>query len=145
MKGDAHRAAGFSLIELLIALVVVGILTAFAVPAYREQVIATRRAEGKALITDAAARLERCYTRFSSYTNAACTGILGGTSEGGWYTVPAAGAGAAASTVAANSFTLRAIPQRAQATEDTRCGTLTLTHTGVRGQSGTPPAGYDCW
>ena len=145
MMRGARRARGFTLIELVIALVVVGLLLAFAVPAYREQVVSARRAEGKALITEVAARMERCYTRFSAYTNAACTGILPANSEDGWYTVPAAGAGADQSTVAAQSFTLRALPQRAQAEEDTRCGTLTLSNTGVRGQSLTPPAGYDCW
>lgn len=145
IKRVAHGTSGFTLIELVITIAVIGLIMAFAVPAYREQVVATRRAEGKALITEIAARMERCYTRFSSYTNAACTGMLGVTSEGGWYTVPIAGGGADQSTVAAQSFTLRAIPQAAQAEADTRCGRLTLTNTGVRGTSLTPPAGYDCW
>jgi type IV pilus assembly protein PilE len=142
---QTRSVQGFTLIELVIALSVIGILLAVAVPAYREQVVATRRAEGKSLITEVAARLERCYTRFNAYDNDACEAVLGVTSEGGWYTVPVAGAGADQSTVAAQSYTLRAIPQRAQAEDDSRCGTLTLTNTGVRSQSLTPPSGYDCW
>jgi type IV pilus assembly protein PilE len=135
---------GFTLTELMIALLVIGVLLAFAVPSYREQVVKTRRAEGKALIADVAARLERCYTRFNAYNNAACTPVVSVASEEGWYQMQA-GAGTGDSTLAANSFTLRAVPQRAQADDDTRCGTLTMTHTGVRGQTGTPPEGYDCW
>lgn len=141
----ARSARGFTLIELMVVVAIVGILLAIAVPSYREHLVKTRRAEGQALIAEVAARLERCYTRFNAYNHAACTPVVAATSEGGWYAVAAPGAGAADSLVAANTFTLRALPQRAQATDDTRCGTLSLTSTNVRGQTGTPPAGYDCW
>lgn len=140
-----RQARGFTLIELVIALVVVAILVAIALPSYNEQVIKSRRAEGQALLTGVAARLERCYTRFSSYTHASCAGVVAGSSEGGWYSVaPTSGSGAT-STVAAQSYTLLAVPQRAQASDDTKCANLSITHTGVKGQSGTPPTGYACW
>jgi type IV pilus assembly protein PilE len=60
------------------------------------------------------------------------------TSENDWYRV-------SASVIAASSYTLQAVPQRGQATSDTKCGTLTLTHVGARSQTGTPPSGYRCW
>lgn len=132
------RHAGFTLIELMIVVAIVAVLVAIAYPSYREQVIKTRRAEGRAALADVAQRMERCFTRFSAYDNAACAGTAAATSEGGWYAV-------SATTLTATTFTLSAAPQGDQATADTRCGTLTLTHTGARGQSATPPAGYACW
>jgi type IV pilus assembly protein PilE len=42
----------------------------------------------------------------------------------------------------ATTYTVRAVPQLIQATNDTDCMTLTLTHTGVRAQSG---SGDNCW
>ena len=146
MAGQLNRrSGGFTLIELVIAVAIVGILAAIAVPAYNEQMVKTRRAEGKALLTEVAGRLERCYTRFSSYNHASCAGVVAGSSEAGWYSVaPTSGEGTT-TTVAAQSYTLAVIPQRSQATSDTHCGSLTLTHTGVKSQSGTPPSGYECW
>lgn len=136
---------GFTLIELVIVLAVIGVLLAIAVPTYREQVLASRRAEGKALVTDVAARLERCYTRFNRYDHDTCLAIVPATSEGGWYTVAGDGADTATSNIAGQAFTLRAFPQNAQADDDTRCGALSITNTGVKDTEFDPPAGYDCW
>jgi type IV pilus assembly protein PilE len=134
------RARGFTLIELMVTLAILGIILAIAYPAYREQVTNTRRAEAKALLTQAAQELERCYTRFNAYDNAACATIYadGRASENDWYRLDGA-------VVAARAFTLTAEPQRSQADNDTRCGSLTLTHAGVRGRvDGTAPV-EQCW
>ncbi len=130
---------GFTLIELMIVVVIVAVLVSVALPAYREQVVKTRRAEGKALLADVAQRMERCFTRFNAYNNPTC--VAAGTnidSENGWYQVTL-------DAVAATSFSLAATPQGHQATDDDRCGKLSLTNTGVKGHSITPPAGYACW
>lgn len=129
---------GFSLIELMVAVSIVAILAAIAYPSYEEQMRKARRAEGKAALNEVAQRLERCFTRFNAYNAAGCAGVADMTSETGWYRI-------SASAMTATTYTLQAVPQRGQATSDTRCGTLTLTHVGVRGQSGTPPEGYLCW
>ena len=133
-----RRVAGFTLIELMIAVAIVAILAAIAYPSYEEQMRKGRRAEGKAALNEVSQRLERCFTRFNAYNAAGCTGVASMTSESGWYQV-------SASAMTATTYTLQAVPQRGQATSDTRCGTLTLTHVGARGQSGTPPEGYRCW
>jgi type IV pilus assembly protein PilE len=135
-----RNVLGFTLIELMIVVVIVGILVAVAYPSYQNQVRQTRRADGKAALLETAQRLERCFTRFNSYANGGC-GIaaeLGGggvTSAEGWYLITDGNPGAA-------TFSLVATPQDAQAT-DTRCGNLTLTHTGQRTASGTVPD--TCW
>lgn len=130
-----RSAAGFTLIELMIAVVVVAILAAVAYPNYSEQVRKSRRAEAKSLIGDAANRLERCYTRFNAYNAAGCEGIGSGTSEGGYY--------ALSLQVTANSYTLTATPQGKQA--DDPCGAFSLSHTGVRGLGGSDTEGHECW
>ncbi|HEY0661784.1 MAG TPA: type IV pilin protein [Lysobacter sp.] len=133
----AGTVRGFTLVELLIAVAIVGILVAVAYPSYEEQVRKTRRAEGKAALNEVASRLERCYTRFNAYDHATCAGIASMTSENGYYQI-------SASAIAASSYTLEAAPRKAQV-DDTKCGTLSLTHIGVRSHSGTPPTGYACW
>lgn len=135
MRAQGKKSLGFTLIELMIVVAIVAILVAIAYPSYRDQVIKTRRAEGKAALSSAAARMERCFTRYSAYNNAACTDIFPLDSENGWYQVTT-------SAIDAISFTLSAAPQNAQATDDTLCGTLTLTSTGIRGHTG---SGTDCW
>lgn len=128
---------GFTLIELMVVLAIVAILATIAYPSYEEQMIKTRRAEGRAAMLEVATRLERCYTRFNAYDNAVCAGLASQLSENRYYQV-------SATAITATSFSLQAQPQLAQV-KDTKCGTLTLTSVGVRGQSGTPPAGYRCW
>jgi len=132
------RNLGFTLLELMIAVAIVAILAAFAFPAYQEQVDKTRRADGKALLTNMAQQLERCYTKYLQYNNAGCP-ITNGTtqqSEDQFYSVTVAGA-------TATTFSLTAIPQGVQA-GDTRCGNLTLDQTGAQTFSGTGTVA-DCW
>ena len=51
---------------------------------------------------------------------------------------------AADNTVAPPTYTVTATPQTAQASNDTKCGTLTLTDTGVKGRTGTSTV-LECW
>ena len=54
------RERGFTLIELMIALVVMAILTAIAYPSYTNQVLKSRRADGIAALNRAAMEMESC-------------------------------------------------------------------------------------
>ena len=133
-KPILSRADGFTLIELMITIAVLAIIVGIAIPSYTQWVIESNRGEGKVVTMQTAQTLERCFTRFSSYANANCAVANGDTinSENARYTVTVASA--------ANTFTLTAAPQRA----DPECGSLTLTHTGVRGITGTGTVD-DCW
>lgn len=66
---------GFTLIELMIAVAIVGIIAAIAYPSYMDSVRKSNRAEGKAEMVDLAQRLQRCYTTYGSFNDAAnrCT------------------------------------------------------------------------
>ena len=129
-----NRSQGFSLIELMIAVVIVGILAAIAIPMYSDYVTRSRRADGQATLMQVAQELERCYTQFSKYNDNSCSVVNGGmvseTSDQGFYVV-------AANKLDESAFTLTATPQNEQA-DDTDCGELKLTHLGNQ----LPP---DCW
>ena len=115
-----NRFQGFSLIELMIAVVIVGILAAIAIPMYSDYVTRSRRADGQATLMQVAQELERCYTQFSKYNDDNCSVFASGTviSDQGFYEITAI-------DLTPSSFTLEATPQDEDAT------TLTLPHLGV--------------
>ncbi|GEK48092.1 type IV pilin [Bisbaumannia pacifica] len=116
----------------MIAVAVVAILAAIAYPSYIRYVTESRRTEAKAILTETAGRLERCYTVSSDYTGCVTFPV---DSENGFYRISDPGG-----ALTASAYTLSAAPQGAQATRDTECGTFTLTQTGARGAGDS-----DCW
>lgn len=131
-----RRVAGFTLVELVIAVAVLAILMAVAIPSYTRYVISTNRGEARVTLSNTAQLLERCYSRFSRYNAGDCTVTFPVPSETGLYSVTG--------EVNAADFTLTATPQGSQAANDAECANFTLTHTGVRGVSGTGTV-EDCW
>ena len=68
--GTARHSAGFSLIELMIAVAVIGILASIAYPSYTGYVERSRLSDGQAGLMQAAGEMERCYTKEYSYKTA---------------------------------------------------------------------------
>lgn len=140
---------GFSLIELLIAVAIVGILATIAYPSYLEQMRKTHRAECAGGLSSLGSAMERHFTVNSTYLGAAAGGADTGAPgifsascpvDGGQprYTLTIA-------TATASSYTLQAVPVGTQAAD--KCGTLTFSNTGQKGVVGAT-AGYDweaCW
>lgn len=114
---------GFTLIELMIVVAVVGILAAIAYPSYVDSVRKSKRADGKAALMNAAQRMEVYYARNASYAGAT-TGPgntnIPATSEKGYFNI-------AISSLAASSYTLQATAVGDQANDDIQGFQLTST------------------
>ncbi len=144
------RPRGFTLIELMIVIAVIGVLSAVAYPAYQAHVLRTHRAVAAACLQELALQMERRYTLKMAYDQpvttlpaAACVATAAGRYQFAFGVAPGAAAGAAAGPTAA-SYLLEAIPQGAQA-NDPDCGTLGLDHQGVRTRSGNAAVVQSCW
>jgi type IV pilus assembly protein PilE len=142
----ARSARGVTLIELMIAVAIVGILAAVAYPSYQAQVRRANRTEAKAELMEATQELEKCYTRYGSYVPTApglCVAydrIAAGTrtSENGKYAITFAGA------PTNNAYNLQATPQ-ANRFNDPECGALQLNQSGQRNQTMTGATTARCW
>lgn len=150
---DSHRgrAAGFTLVELMVTLVVASILLAIAVPSYTSQVRKSRRTDARSALMDLATREERFLSLNNSYTaDPASLGYnaLPATVGSGYYTIDVTNvAAAAAGPPATNaSFTITATPVGNQA-KDTQCASFTLDSTGKQASvdSGGNDSTTACW
>lgn len=126
------RSAGFTLIELMIVVAIIGIIAAVAYPSYRNNVMATHRANAQADMMSLAQWMERKYLQ-QNYDYQGVTLPQTRSPETGtkMYDI-------ALKDLTKNTFTLEATPFGAQTND--KCGTLTLKHTGEKGASTT-----GCW
>ena len=90
------RGRGFTLIELIIAVVIVGILAAIALPSYNNSILRANRAQAKQFLEDIANRQEQYLLDQRTYTATIGSGGLGMTAPqetSGRYTFAAAAGG----------------------------------------------------
>ncbi|WP_269784347.1 MULTISPECIES: type IV pilin protein [Delftia] len=132
------RSAGFTLIELMIVVAVVGILSAIAMPSYNEYIRRGHRAEARAGLLQAAQWLERAATSNGTYP-------LTASFPASLKTVPSNRYDISLNSTDGSTFTVTATPKGAQAND--KCGNYTLTQSGLRGANGatTGTIVSDCW
>lgn len=156
-------ANGFTLMEVMITVAIIGILATIAYPSYTNYVTAARRSDSTINLTRIAALQEKFFTQCGTYANnlietpVACgpnppramiTGLsaTGATSDG-YYTITVAPFGPAGIL---GGYTLTATPAGTQATADVgKCATIAIDSTGVKSASGSDsllgPNGGKCW
>ena len=124
---------GFTLIELMIAVAIVGILAVIAYPSYMQYVTKSNRSAAESFILTVSNKQEQYMLDARQYATALSTLNL---------TTPAEVSNNYTISVVANnagtppSYTITATPTGVQQTRDTQCANLTIDQTGAKGISG---------
>lgn len=141
---NRFKARGFTLIEVMITLAIVGILAAIALPSYQEQVARTKRGDAQSALLDTSQWLERQYSLSNAYNkkasgDAIATADLPAVRDktASNYTLSFSG------TPTADAYTLQLVPKGSMASD--KCGTFTLTNANVKDVTGGTAASADCW
>tara|TARA_R110001599_G_C12272022_1_gene661583 strand:- start:861 stop:1280 length:420 start_codon:yes stop_codon:yes gene_type:complete len=139
MLKNLSKVKGFTLIELMIAVAIIGILAAIALPSYQQYIERTRRSLAQADLLELVQFMERRYSTGFDYqaTGGGNPALPFDTSPRNT-NEPTAYNISFTTTVTRNTFTLQAVPTSLQSGDS--CTTMTIAQDGTRtaGQS-------DCW
>lgn len=131
------QVRGFTLMELMIAVAIVGILSMVALPSYQNHMRKVRRSDAFQALTNAAHLQERWYTQNNSYTGTIAN-VGGSTTEKGYYTIAVTNPSCTTAGISTCFvMTATAVAGGPQA-GDTGCTSLTITQAGLKGPS-------TCW
>lgn len=121
---------GFTLIELMIVVAIIGILASIVYPSYRDSVMRSNRSEGQRELMRIANLEEQFFIDFRTYTATMTDMKLNADpfiTEGGYYKIDAV-----INDAGVNTFTLKATALGAQALGDAECLEFTITDTGAK-------------
>ncbi|ART52547.1 prepilin-type cleavage/methylation domain-containing protein [Acidovorax carolinensis] len=132
---------GFTLIEVMIVVAIVGILSAIAYPSYTEYIQRGHRADARAGLLQAQQWLERASTATGVYPIALPATLTWATDPTKRYTIGFADGNTNA------AYTLVATRKSGGPQANDKCGNFTLTHTGVRGalNYASSTSATECW
>lgn len=148
MNKTYQAQRGFTLIELMITVAIIGILSTIAYASYTSYVRRAHRSEAKAVLLQDATILERNFTLANRYDNTLNDGS--GTATSGLIILQAPTSGTASygivvgfNTTPAQDFTLTANPTGSMTGD--ACGSFTLNNAGVQGVTGGTLSAAECW
>ncbi|MEM5550021.1 type IV pilin protein [Pseudoalteromonas sp. NEC-BIFX-2020_002] len=135
---NRRKLAGFTLIELMITVAILGIIASVALPSYFEHVKRTARTEAVTALLDAANRQEQFFVDNRQYTDTLTDIGVTTPTEHGFYKI----------TVerdnAAGTFSFTATPVAGPTLKDDECKTLTIDDTGLKTSTGSADHSR-CW
>lgn len=141
-----QEQSGFTLIEVMIVIAIIGILAAVALPAYTSYIARANRADARGQLMQAAQFMQRFYAANDQYANDRAGNQVSTQIPASLARAPAEGTQLYTLTIAAtaSTYTLTMAPDATASMASDGCGSFTLTSTGVRGVTGTKPRD-ECW
>lgn len=141
-----YRDSGFTLIELMIVVAIVGVIAAIALPSYSSHIKRGQRADARAQLLQAAQYMNKFYAANDSYSvarNGSAVALparlqISPTDGSPLYRLDTVN-----STFAATTFLLVFQPVNSMVNDP--CGSFTLDNTGAKGITGTGMTRDDCW
>jgi type IV pilus assembly protein PilE len=154
-KTELKMESGFTLIELVVAMAIFGVLAAIAYPNYISYVERTNRSDATSALLSDQQVLERCYSATFDYTlqslnpKAACTtGSTSGASCGNSVSLPPVsnhGYYSLSCTVTSTTYSLTMAPASGGPQEHDACGSFTIDNNGNQTTSGGTLGSVNCW
>jgi type IV pilus assembly protein PilE len=143
-----HKSShGFTLIELMITVAIVGILASIAYPSYTSYVAKANRADAKAQLLKAAQYMQRFYSANDRYDQDRAGNSISSQMPASIQRAPESGTQIYSLTMATtvSAYTLSMVPLSTSSMATDGCGSLVLKADGGKSVTGSGMTSANCW